>query len=75
MWVGYTQQSFWQTYARAHSSLFRETNYQPEVMAILPLNNQVGKNTNHGAVQASVAFPLVVNLKGSSRYFPLTAKA
>ncbi|MDL2355919.1 MAG: phospholipase A [Pseudomonadota bacterium] len=42
IWAGYTQQSFWQAYARDESSPFRETNYQPEVIAVLPINKQIG---------------------------------
>jgi phospholipase A1 len=45
LWAGYTQQSFWQAYARSESSPFRETNYQPEVMAVLPINKRIGDFT------------------------------
>jgi phospholipase A1 len=41
LWFGYTQNSYWQAGNRKASSPFRETNYQPELMAVTPLNFNV----------------------------------
>ncbi len=57
LWFGYTQQSFWQAYNRAASSPFRETNYQPEVMAVMPINKALAgvdlRYVNFGLVHQS----------------------
>ncbi|HAT30711.1 MAG TPA: phospholipase [Janthinobacterium sp.] len=57
VWFAYTQQSFWQAYNRAASSPFRETNYQPELMAVVPINKTFGgvdfRYLNFGLVHQS----------------------
>ena len=42
LWFGYTQQSYWQAGNRRYSSLFRESNYEPEAIYIQPVAASFG---------------------------------
>lgn len=54
LWGAYTQQSSWQAFNTAHSAPFRETNYEPELIATYGTGNEYGlKLINLGWVHQS----------------------
>lgn len=58
-WIAYTQQSNWQIFNRQNSSPFRETNYEPELIATLGTGNADGlKLINLGWTHQSNGRPL-----------------
>ena len=59
LWGAYTQQSFWQVFNIRNSSPFRETNYEPELIATLGTGRPSGlKLINIGWVHQSNGSPL-----------------
>ena len=59
MWGAYTQQSNWQVFNTRNSSPFRETNYEPELIATLGTGNASGlKLINLGLEHQSNGRPL-----------------
>jgi len=59
LWVAYTQQSYWQILNTRNSSPFRETNYEPELIATLGTGNTTGlKLINLGWLHQSNGRPL-----------------
>jgi len=43
LWVAYTQRSLWQLWDAESSSPFRSTDYQPEVIYVVPVPERLGK--------------------------------
>ena len=59
LWIAYTQQSYWQIFNTRNSSPFRETNYEPELIATLGTGNTAGlKLINLGWLHQSNGRPL-----------------
>jgi len=61
LWLGYTQQSFWQVYNAGLSAPFRETNYEPEAIFALRTDVDLGglrwRHVNLGLVHQSNGRP------------------
>jgi len=43
LWVAYTQRSLWQLWDAQSSSPFRSTDYQPEIIYVVPVSERLGK--------------------------------
>lgn len=65
LWGGYTQSSRWQVYNGPISRPFRETNYEPELMVVAPLQGQwAGWRLRYGS--------LALNHQSNGRSLPLS---
>lgn len=65
LWGGYTQSSRWQVYNGAESRPFRETNYEPEVILVWPLQGTLlGWQMRMGSV--------AINHQSNGRSLPLS---
>lgn len=65
LWGGYTQSSRWQVYNGAVSRPFRETNYEPELIAVLPLQQPLWGGTVRMA-------SLAINHQSNGRSLPFS---
>jgi phospholipase A1/A2 len=65
LWGGYTQSSRWQVYNGAVSRPFRETNYEPELIAVMPLAQPLLGGTVRMA-------SLAINHQSNGRSLPLS---
>lgn len=65
LWLGYTQTSYWQIYNSGESRPFRESNYEPEIMAVFPTDySLLGW---HGRMAG-----LAINHQSNGRSLPLS---
>lgn len=65
LWVAYTQQSTWQTWNHEESSPFRNTDYQPEVLYVVPMPTGM-QNLPFGWKWRLTSFGLVHQSNGQS---------
>jgi phospholipase A1 len=69
LWGGYTQSSRWQVYNGAVSRPFRETNYEPELMLVWPLDRPLGGPLGSWRLRTAM---LSLNHQSNGRSLPLS---